>query len=84
MPKNTFSNTRVALAEFDAGKEFRNSLWAGAETTDDVAAAELIDQEALIKAQTAFHEDTKDINSREHCRRVDIAFMRQCVAGADK
>ncbi len=52
------------------------------QTNADVDACEARDKLALCAVQDAFHLDTQDINSKDHCRLVDLAFMRRMAEGA--
>ena len=76
-----FDNTRKALVEFDATRIARQKAWHEVETNSDVFKAELDDHAALAKVQEAFHQDTKEFNSRESCSRVDIQFMWEMAEG---
>ena len=79
----TFENTRLALVEFDKTAAKRQRLWNSAASNEDIFAAEKADADALADVQTAFHKDTFDINSREHCARADEQFMRRMANGPD-
>lgn len=75
--KREFPHTAAALVQFDATAPARDKAWDDAETTLDLACAGQDDREALSAVQDAFQKDTQDINSLEHCRLVDIGFMRR-------
>lgn len=79
--KRSFENTRQALIEYDAGKPARDTAWNRVETNDDVTACENADKLALRKVQQAFHKDTSDINSLDHCYLADMDFMRRMARG---
>ena len=82
---NPFTRTRAALAEYDSGEPARRAVWYGEFATDaDDFRAEAADKAALDKVRAAFYQDTKEINSHENCMRVDLGFMRQCAARAEK
>lgn len=74
---------KEALAEYDRTAAERDQLWTNAETNEDVLAAERAEKDALLKVQLAFHALTKDRNSLEHCKLVDLEFMRRCASLAD-
>lgn len=76
----TFDNTREALVAFDAGRMARAMAWETVNTVDDVVKAEEADRLALRAVQDAFHEDTKEFNSHESCRRADLDFMRRMTS----
>lgn len=69
-----------ALAEYDRTAAERQRLWDSIACNADVTAAEAADRDALAKVQDAFYEVTRDRNSRDNCRRVDIDFMRRIAA----
>lgn len=73
----TFDHTRAAVLEFDAGIPSREATWSQVQTNTDVDVCERLDFQALRKVQEAFYLDTKHINSRDNCLRVDIDFMRR-------
>lgn len=75
--ENKFNHTRQAIAEYDRTAQERQQVWDSIQTSEDVDIAERIDEAALRAVQDAFYEDTKDINTLSHCRRVDIGFMRR-------
>jgi len=75
--RRSFNNTAAALIEYDAGKAARDSAWNKVEKNQDVEACEAAEKEALRKVQEAFHKDTHDINSLDHCYLADLAFMRR-------
>lgn len=75
--KRKFTNTQAALIEYDASALPRNEAWNDASCNESVDAAEKADKDALVAVQAAFHLDTQDINSREHCALVDLDFMRR-------
>lgn len=79
MSKRTFENTRKALVEFDEMAAQRAHAWTTIETNDEVEACAAADTAALNKVREAYYLDTKDINSRENCMRVDLEFMRKMV-----
>lgn len=76
----SFDHTRAALAVYDAGAAERSGMWDQVQTNEDVAVIEREENKALRLVQDAFFKDTKHINSREHCRRADLAFMRRMAA----
>lgn len=76
-----FKNTIEALAIYDLGLEERQRLWDTAQSEADVDAADAAEKSALTMVQYAFYEDTKHVNSREHCKLADIGFMRLCANG---
>lgn len=67
-----FPNARAALEVWLQGQDDRSRAWDRVECNDDVWAAERADNEALAKVQEAFFEDTKPINSLDHCRLIHI------------
>jgi hypothetical protein len=73
----TFTHTRAALAIFDASAPERRAAWDRVESEADINAAEQADRDALTALQTAFHQDTADTNSRDHCARADAGFIRR-------
>lgn len=75
--KRLFSQTAAALLVFDSSAAVRQRAWTDAETSDDVAAAEQADVQALRHVQAAYHSDTADINSSADCNRIDIDSMRR-------
>jgi hypothetical protein len=75
--RRSFEHTAAALVEYDAGKQARDNARNRVERNEDVDAAQEADLMALRKVQEAFHKDTHDINSLEHCYHADIAFMRR-------
>lgn len=79
-PVRQFANTAAALVVYDAGRAARRAAWDAIETDDDATAAKEADRAALAMVQAAFHSDTSDINSKEHCALVDIDFMRRMAA----
>jgi protein-disulfide isomerase-like protein with CxxC motif len=76
-----FKRTREALAVYDTSAAERQARWDRVNTTDHVEEAEHQDRLALEAVQEAFYQDTRNVNSREHCALADIAFMRRCVEG---
>ena len=76
------ANPAAALISYDAGKPARELSWQMAESNADVERAELADKLALCSVQDAFHVDTHDLNNKDHCRQVDIAFMRRMAIGS--
>lgn len=75
--KRTFDNTTAAIAVYDAGAAERAAAWDDVMTGDEVEKALENDLAALRLVQEAFHKDTSDINSLDHCYRADIGFMRR-------
>lgn len=73
----SFKNTRLAVAEFDAGEPMRYRLWETAESLADVDHVEMLDKLALLAVQRAFYRDTSAFNSQASCSRVDIRFARR-------
>ena len=78
-----FSHTRAALARYDAEAAEREAQWAAAENNEDAQRAMALEQQAIAKVQDAFYEDTQHVNSREHCRSVDIATARRYAGVVD-
>ncbi len=76
-----FPNTRAALEVYDAGIPIRDAAWNKVESDADVFAAGKADQDALALVQSAFYEDTKDINSRANCSHIHITDARRMIAG---
>ena len=74
-----FSNTRKALAVYDAGEDEREKAWQNVKTNDDVFAAEKADADAMALVQEAFWQDTKAYNSRENCSHVHIRDARRMI-----
>ena len=74
---STFDNTRKAFIKFDKSAAKRKKLWDSVNSNADVEAAQKADHDALALVQEAFYEDTSDINSHDHCTRVDESFMRR-------
>lgn len=72
---------KAALVEYNRTAPERQQLWDTVESNGAVEAAERADKAALTRVQDAFYEVTKDRNSREHCRCVDIGFMRKIAYG---
>lgn len=81
MNPNKFENTAKALAVFDAGKPARDEAWSQINNDTDVANVEADELAALRLVQEAFYEDTKHINSLDHCYRADLQFMRRMAKG---
>lgn len=79
--KRNFTNTALALIQYDAGAADRQLAWDTVETNNDVAQCEERDKLALRAVQDAFYMDTHDINSKESCQLVDLAFMRRMAEG---
>lgn len=77
-----FENTRKALQEFDETAAQRAQAWSVVETNDEVGACEVADNAALNKVREAYYLDTKDINSKDNCMRVDLEFMRRMAEGS--
>ena len=75
--RRNFDHTAAALTEYDASKAARDSAWNRVEKNEDVDACEAADKAALRKVQEAFHKDTQDINSLDHCYLADLEFMRR-------
>ena len=73
-----------AIAEYDRTAPERNAMWESASCNLDVFSAEDADRAALTKVQEAFYEVTKDRNSQEDCRRIDIDAMRRLADWAVK
>jgi hypothetical protein len=80
--KREFPHTAAALAQFDAGVAARQLAWSTVQTNADAEQCDFRDKLALRAVQDAFHLDTHDINSLEHCRLVDEAFMRRMTEGS--
>lgn len=82
----TFDNTIKALAVYDSNKEHRdrlfNSITEGnyLECEQKYEEWQKVELEDLLKVQTAFWEDTKEYNSLDNCKRVDIFFMRRVAS----
>lgn len=74
------TNTRRALAVFDAGIPERDRMIAVARTEKETKAWLEAEREALQLVQEAFFADTSDRNSRDHCRLVDIKWLRSLCA----
>ena len=70
-----FSRTRAALAEFDADEPQRLL----ARECGNVEVCVDMDLRAEQAVQTAFYEDTKDINSLDDCLGTDIWSIRKVV-----
>lgn len=79
IPVLSVEHTRRALAEYDRSTPARSQRWDRARTSEDVAAAEAADLEALRKVQEAFYRDTADRNCLENCYLVSLEFMRHMV-----
>ncbi len=77
--KRSFANTRAALIEYDAMAAHRDHLFNTVESNADVAAWEQVCLDDLNDVREAFWHDTKDINSRDNCMRVELEFMRKCA-----
>ena len=80
-----FTRTREALRVYDEGKPEREKLWdaaAVAMNATSFAIAQASDAAARARVVLAFFEDTKHVNSLEHCKRVhpDDPWLRNCVA----
>lgn len=67
----------AALVEYDRTAPEREAIWNDVENDTDVSVAEKADSDALEKVQEAFYQVTKDRNSRDSCRCVDIAYARK-------
>lgn len=80
--KRSFGHSAAALPVFDAGASERTRAWSVAETSEDFAAAERADAQALRAVQDAYHRDTSDINSLANCHRVDVEFVRRMARGS--
>ena len=80
--KRTFPHTAAALIQYDAGIAARQLAWDTVQTNADVDAAVARGELALRAVQDAFHLDTHDINSKDHCRLADLAFMRRMAEDA--
>lgn len=74
-----FPNTAKALKRYDAAKVDRDRTFDQADTDEKVADAIKADLDAEHRVQDAFWEDTKDINSQDHCRVAAISFLRALV-----
>lgn len=77
----TFGHTAAALIVFDSTAAERARAWDDAECMDDIQYAEEADLKALRHVQVAFHNDTRDINSLESCKRMDLGSMRKLANG---
>jgi hypothetical protein len=69
-----------ALAEYDASEADRESLFNGITDENSFNAWQSAQNLALEKVQEAFFQVTSNINSREHCRLVDVQFCRKVAA----
>lgn len=72
-------HTAEALKLFDAGEPARLQAWDEAHTNDMVNALVNVNLASVALVQFAFWLDTKDVNTLDSCRRVDIDFMRRMV-----
>ena len=80
--KREFPHTVAALIQYDAGAAARQLGWDTVQSKEDVDACEAREKLALCAVQDACHLDTQDINSKDHCRLVDLAFLRRMAEGA--
>lgn len=78
-----FSHTKQALRVYDAHRIVRNALWEAASVGEifDIYVAEQADKEAEDLVRQAFYEDTKEFNSKDHCKLIhpDDPWLRRVV-----
>lgn len=75
-----WERTRATLAEYDRTSEALDRLLDAAETDADIVAWRVNGAAALIRVQDAFYDDCVEQgvpNSRDHCRVVDIGWLRE-------
>jgi hypothetical protein len=65
-----FPNSYEALEEWCAGRSWRKAQWDAVQDNAGVQKAQDAEDLACEKVQEAFYEDTKHINSRDHCKLV--------------
>ena len=70
------SNTRAALARYDATQPARDAYLDKAETDGQVYRWMLDQRIAADQVREAFFQDTQDRNSHDNCMIVDIAWLR--------
>lgn len=71
MRANLCPHTLAALAVWKEGCVERQHLWNA--VPDNEGAA---DQVAIDRVQDAYYEDTKHVNSREHCKLTTIRDLK--------
>lgn len=79
--KRAFTNTALALKEFDKVQPERDKTWLEVKSDSGVTRCMLADLVALEKVQAAFHLDTMDINCKDSCKLISIDFMRSMAVG---
>jgi len=72
-------HTRKALAEYDRTQHVRDWLCDRVSTDQDVKDWQAACNAAIAEVQEAFYQDTKDRNSRDHCKYADITWMRSLL-----
>jgi hypothetical protein len=68
-----------ALTVYDSKMAALARKWDKAKNDDDVATIEAAEKAALMELQDAFHKDTSDRNSLDHCRIVEASVIRRWV-----
>lgn len=74
---NKFPHTRKALREYDASEYKRKRMVDRIETEADVREWQAVCDAAVLEVQKAFYEDTKPINSMNHCKYATISWLRE-------
>ena len=75
--KLSFPKLAEALKLHDKHVEtITRKLWDALTDDEQLATVQHLEKVALIALQVAFHEDTKNINSLDHCRLVGIDRLR--------
>lgn len=77
-----FARTRAALDVYDKGEAARKLAWDKARTAAHVREAVEADEAADDLVRDAFYEDTKAVNTADHVRVADIAFIKKCARAA--
>jgi len=79
MPKIKLPHTRKALTEYDRTQYVRDMLLDRANTDRHIAEWQAACDAALLEVQQAFFEDTKHVNSMDHCKYADITWLRSLL-----
>lgn len=74
-----FPNTKKALEIYDKEEPTIRELFNLAMTDAEVESAARVEKASLVRVQTAFYQDTKELNRRIDCELASISFMRRMV-----
>jgi uncharacterized protein YecA (UPF0149 family) len=77
LPRLNLVHTRAALKKYHETLPERETYLDNAETDGEVYKWNLMEKAALDEVREAFHEDTKDRNSKDNCMILDLPTLEK-------